>query len=166
MEKRSTKILAQLQKYQGEKKKLTLLWHEWENPVIATPKEMLEVMAFSREMGGASSQTGHISDKTPQIAITYKERAARSNQEERQELLMQIERLEQRMQRLEYCVSQLPQDQRAVITGLYFEGKGQRELIDELHLSVSTLQRYRDRAVISIAGMYEVLQEAGVEVDW
>lgn len=160
------KVLTLLQGYAEDKKKLALLWREWGNPVTISAQEMLEAMAFSRGEDGSKPQGGHISDKTFQIAAQYREMAIQRNQEERQELLEQIERLEQKLRRIEFCVAQLQPDQATVIKGLYFEGKGQRDLVDELHLSSSTVQRYRDKGVQAIASMYILLQDSGVILEW
>lgn len=166
MENLSAKVLALLKGYAEDKKRLALLWREWGNPVTISAHEMLEAMSFSKGTDGVKPSAGHISDKTYQIATQYREMAIQRNQKERQELLDQIERLEQKLRRIEFCVSQLQPEQAAVIRGIYFDGKGQGALIDELHLSGSTIQRYRDKALFAMAGMYTLLQDAGIALEW
>ena len=85
---------------------------------------------------------------------------------ENRELQKQLERLERKIRRLEHCVEQLPAEQAQIIQGLYFEGKTQKVLVEELHLSESTLLRYRDKAVGELVEMYLTLQEAGVALEW
>lgn len=83
-----------------------------------------------------------------------------------QELQKQLERLERKVCRLEHCVEQLPEEQMQILQGLYFEGKTQKVLVEELHVSESTLLRYRDKAVAELVEMYSTLQEAGVVLEW
>lgn len=86
--------------------------------------------------------------------------------EENRELLEQLERLERKVYRLEHCVEQLPDEQMKIIQGLYFKGKSQKVLVEELPLSESTLQRYRDKAVEALVKMYSTLQEVGIIFEW
>ena len=53
-----------------------------------------------------------------------------------------------------------------IIQGLYFKGKSQKVLVEELPLSESTLQRYRDKAVEALVKMYSTLQEVGIIFEW
>lgn len=86
--------------------------------------------------------------------------------EENRELLEQLERLERKVYRLEHYVEQLPDEQMKIIQGLYFKGKSQKVLVEELPLSESTLQRYRDKAVEALVKMYSTLQEVGIIFEW
>ena len=86
--------------------------------------------------------------------------------EENRELLEQLERLERKVYRLEHYVEQLPDEQMKIIKGLYFKGKIQKVLVEELPLSESTLQRYRDKAVEALVKMYSTLQEVGIIFEW
>lgn len=52
--------------------------------------------------------------------------------EENRELLEQLERLERKVYRLEHYVEQLPDEQMKIIQGLYFKGKSQKVLVEEL----------------------------------
>ena len=86
--------------------------------------------------------------------------------EENRELLEQLERLERKVYRLEHYVEQLPDEQMKIIQGLYFKGKSQKVLVEELPLSESTLQRYRDKAVEALVKVYSPLQEVGIIFEW
>lgn len=155
-----------LKKYQAEKKKAALLRFEYEHPVPITPAEMLGSMAFSKGEGGIPPSVGHISDKTYHIAMNYRKEADRLARSVATEISVQLEQLERKLYRLEYCVRQLPEEQSAVIQGLYFEGKTQKLLLEELHLSESSLKRYRDKALDALTDMYGTLQQTGVVINW
>lgn len=148
------------------KKKIALLRYEWEHPQMVTPNEILESMVFSRGGEGGRPSVGHVSNKTYHIAVNYKDRTTLENRKQISDLATELERLERILYRLEYCVSQLPGEQSAIIRGLYFDEKGQKDLVEELHLSESSIQRYRDKAVDSLSAMYCTLDEAGVVLDW
>lgn len=155
-----------LRNYRTDIRKVALLRYELANLSPVTPAEVLEAMAFSKGEGGIRPPVGHISDRTYQIAMNYSEEAERLDHDSVSELSAQIDQLERKLHRLEYCVSQLSESEAAVIRGLYFEGKAQKELMDELHMCESTLKRCRNRGVENLAEMYLALRKAGVKLEW
>ena len=159
-------ILTLLKSYSAEKKKISLLRYELQHPQQVSAEEVLESMAFAKGEVGIQSSVGHISDKTYHIALHYQDQAAAWNQNEVLEVTSQLERIERKLYRLEHCVSQLPEEQAQIISGLFFEGKGQKTLVEELHLSESTVQRYREKALDSLTEMYRIIQESGISVEW
>lgn len=166
MKEMKENILRLLKSYPAEKKKIELLHFEQQNLRKITPEEVLETMAFAKGDGGVRPPEGHISDKTYHIALHYQDQAAAWKRGEMLEVVVQLEQIERRLRRLEHCVEQLPKEQAQIIQGLYFEGKGQKVLVEELHLSESTIQRYRERALEALTEMYQMLQESGVVLEW
>ena len=53
-----------------------------------------------------------------------------------------------------------------MIRGTYIEKLEQKKLASELCISDSTLRRYRDKALSSLAEMYMMLIKAGVVIEW
>lgn len=166
MHELKSQVISLLRNYRAETRKVALLRYELANLSPVNPAEVLEAMAFSKGEGGIRPPVGHISDRTYQIAMNYSEEAERMGRDSVSELSAQVDQLERKLHRLEYCVSQLPENEAAVIRGLYFDGKTQKELLDELHMCESTLKRCRNKGVEDFAEMYIILQEAGAKLEW
>ena len=160
------RILELLKSYPSMQQKIALLRREWENPAQVTDSEMLGAMVYSKGESGSRPTIGHISDKTYHIAVNYHGQAAYQNQEQISEIASELERLEKKAYRLEYCVSQLPEEQRMVLRGLYFENMEQKALVTKLNLSDSTIRRYRDKGVDALTEMYLTLINAGAVIEW
>ena len=161
-----TRILELLKSYPAIKQKITVLKREFENPHLISEQEMLDTMAFAKGKLGSRSAPGHISDKTYHIAINFRGQAAHYNREQILEISVELEKMEKKIYRLEYCISQLPDEQQRAIRGTYIEKLEQKKLASELCISDSTLRRYRDKALSSLAEMYMMLIKAGVVIEW
>ena len=160
------KIVCLLRDYPVMCRKIALLRYEWEHPCEITESEMLNAMAYSQKRTGLRSPVGHVSDKTYHTAVNYRDQAAYCNREEAAEIEAELVRLEQKKYRLEYCVSQLPEEQGMVLRGLYFENMEQKGLVSKLNLSDSTIRRYRDKGLDALAEMYYTLIKAGAVIEW
>ena len=159
-------IVKLLKSYPSMKQKIALLRHEWENPARITDDEMLEAMVFGKGEPGSRPSIGHISDKTYHIAVNYRGQAAYQNRTQVSEIASELERMEKKVYRLEYCVSQMAEEQRQVIQGLYFENMEQKALVSRLSLSDSTIRRYRDKGLDTLTEMYLTLMQAGAVIEW
>lgn len=110
---------------------------------------------------------GYLKEKKKICLLRYEqENFSATSVEKNWELLEQLGLLERKIDRLEHCVEQLPNEQMQIIQGLYFEGKSQKVLVEELYFSESTLQRYRDKAIEALVQMYSALQEVGIVLEW
>lgn len=159
-------VLKLLREYPSLNKKIALLKFELEHPKAISDTEILESMTFSKDNSQSAPTVGHISDKTCRIALTYKEEAAKQNQLQLTEIASELESIERKKDRLEHCITQLPEDQAAIIRGIYFEGKEQKRVSNDLHISDTTIKRGRDRALESLTDMYLTLQKAGALLEW
>lgn len=166
MHELKNQVNSLLRNYRTETRKVALLRYELANLSPVTPAEVLEAMTFFKGEGGIRPPVGHISDRTYQIAMNYSEEAERMGRDSVSELSAQIDQLERKLHRLEYCVSQLSESEAAVIRGLYFDGKAQKELLDELHMCESTLKRCRNKGVEDLTEMYITLQKVGAKLEW
>lgn len=166
MQELKQKMIQLLKAYATNIKKLALLRNELSSFAHITPDEILETMVFAKGESGARPAVGHVSDKTAHIAMSYRQKASKANEDILKEISAQIWGLERRQSRLETCLTQLPAEQADVIRGLYFEGQHPRDLAESLHLSERTILRYRDRAIAELIEMYLALQDAGVILDW
>lgn len=159
-------ILELLKEYPTLSKKIALLRFELEHPPKISDVEMMDAMMFSKGDGESAPSVGHVSDKTCQIALTYKEKADKQNQLQIAEIASELESIERKRDRLEYCVSQLPEEQAIIIRGIYFECNEQKKMANDLHLSDTTIKRSRAKAVDALTDMYLTLQKAGAYLEW
>ena len=155
-------IIKMLEDYQKSKQQIALLRYEIAHPQEISHREMMESMIFARGEGNARMPQGYVSDKTYYIAMNYQDKADALNRERNTTLSEQLLHLERRVDRLKHSVYQLSSERGAVIRGIYFDGKGYKELAAELHLSERTIQRYKEVAIDDLTMMYEVLYNAGV----
>lgn len=156
-------VVRLLEAYRSDTQHIAILRYELAHPQLVLPTEMLEALALAKGDGGKGS-AGYISDKTYYIAMNYQEKTESMNQENVSSISKELRQLEQKVSRLEHCVSQLIPAQQSVIKGIYFENKGLKNLAVELHLSERTLQRYKESAVDVLVAMYETLSKAGVSI--
>lgn len=154
-------VTGLLESYRTDIRTRDLLRFELNNSRDITGTEVLEAMALAKG-DGVGAPTGYVSDKTFYIAANYQEKAEQLNRERTSSISGELLPLEQKLSRLEYCVSQLDASLAGVIRGLYFKGQDQKSLAMDLHISERTVQRYRDSAVQELVTMYETLQKAGV----
>lgn len=156
-------VVRLLETYKSDMQQIAILRYELAHPQQVLSTEMLEALALAKGDGGKGN-TGYISDKTYYIAMNYQEKAESMNQENVSSISKELRQLEQKVSRLEHCVSQLIPAQQSVVRGIYFESKGLKNLATELHLSERTLQRYKESAVDVLVAMYETLSKAGVPI--
>ena len=114
-------------------------------------------MALSRPVSDGIRPAGYISDKTMRIAVQFRDRKERLNQENIMEIAQELHTVETLISKLEFHVSQLDPRQAEVIQKYYFEGKTWGELQQEMHLSPRALIKRRDEGVEALVDIYEYL---------
>lgn len=152
-------VVNLLTNYRSNKRKAIQLMYEMENLRSVTPMEMLEAMSFSRPYG-ESRPSGHISDKTSQIALSYQVEATKANDQAQSDLLSTLLPLLKELDRLEYYVRTLGGRQTLVITRLFFEGYPQEDVAVELACSSRTIRSLKQAAVDTLAEMYQLAEHA------
>lgn len=155
-------VVHLLETYRSIQQRIAVLRYELSHPSNILPDEMLGALAYPKQSMGIHAPTGHISDRTFYIAMNYQEKAAAMNHESITSVSRQLVKLEQQVARLEHCVLQLPETHRAVIQGIYFHGRGLKDLADELHISERTVQRHRSGGVQALAEIYQMLKNTGI----
>lgn len=158
-------VVRLLENYRSVQQRIAVLRYELSHPSNILPDEMLGALAYPKQGSGIRSSAGHISDKTFYIAMNYHEKAEALNRENAASVSGQLVKLEQKIARLEHCVSQLPAAQAAVIRGIYFHGHSLKELAAELHISERTVQRYRNSGLQGLVEMYQILNDTGVYLE-
>ena len=156
-------VVRLLESYRSDMQHIAILRYELAHPQQVLPTEMLEALALARG-DGSRGNSGFISDKTYYIAMNYQEKAECVNYENVSSIAKELRQLEQKVERLDRCISQLLPAQQSVIRGIYFANMGLKSLAEELHLSERTLQRYKEKAVDELTAMYGTLSKAGVPI--
>ena len=134
------RILNLLTNYIDDKRRLSLLKFEQVHPPKLNESDMIEGMMLGRNGDDQHcSSMGHISDKTYYVAMNYRQYSANLKQEYITDLSQQVYLLEQKLGRLDNCLSQLPCIQSQVLIGIFEEDKKIGELVEELEVSESTV---------------------------
>ena len=87
-EKIRAQVIEDLKSYPELKKKVVLLRYELDHPAKISDGEVIDSMALSRPVSDGIRPAGYISDKTMRIAVQFRDRKERLNQEN----IMEIER--------------------------------------------------------------------------
>lgn len=151
------KIIHLLEEHTDNQRKIALLRYELQHPATITPTEMLEAMSFAKGTGEGKT-IGSVSDKTHHIATHYEDAAEELNAELISELAARIFELEQKVERLEFYLKLLPEQERAVIQAIYFQKRSLQGAADDLRASVWSIRKYRDAALVHLCEMYEFIE--------
>lgn len=150
-------IISLLTNYRSNKRRAIQLTYELENLQAITPDEMLEALSLSRPDRGVP-HTGQVSDKTSRIALSYQEETAKVNGQAQKALLSTLLPLSQELDRLEHYICALDPKQYLVITRLFFDGRSQAEVAEELACSVRTVRYLKQAAIETLVEMYRFAQ--------
>lgn len=146
-------VIALLKTYPKLQKKINLLEYERMHPSQVSPEDIISGLAFAHPLEGGTTQPGHISNKTMQIALNFQDEADRMNYSTILEIDQELHTLKRRIKKLEFYVSQLEKKQAEVIRKYYFEEKTWPEIQKELHMSSRTLVKRRDDGLDALAAM-------------
>lgn len=120
-----------------------------------TEEDIIEELTFKKSQE-EKVKGSHISDKTPSIALVYKEAMEKQSMKSRRELIKVIEATEGELKRLERAMNALSIENRQILEELYFQGKSYKVVARALALSESTLNRYRKKAIEYMAGLFSM----------
>ena len=116
-------------------------------------REVIEELSYKRFQGEVV-KTSHINDKTPVIAMIYREVAKNRTREVSSELKKVISINERELKKLNKAMDRLPSIKREILSQLYFEGRSYRQVSYRLSISESTLSRHRKSAIEYIAASF------------
>lgn len=150
-------VVHLLDTYHKRARQIAVLRYELSEPVKITAEEMIDTLQFARHEGSGRSE-GHISNKTPYIALNYKEKAGRINAEVLGEISGELLALEQEQARLEYYVSLLESRQERVLRLTCFEKVPQEAVAEELGVTVRRVQDIKAQAISELAEMYSLTE--------
>lgn len=146
-------VVHLLDTYHKRARQIAVLRYEISHPVKISEDEMIDALQFARQDCPGRTE-GHISNKTPCIALNYQEKAGRLNAEILGEISAELLALEQEQARLEYYISLLEPRQEQVLRRTCFEKATQEAVAGELGVTVRRIQDIKTRAISELAEMY------------
>lgn len=146
-------VVDLLDTYRKRARQIAVLRYELSNPAKITEEEMIDTLQFAHPEGSGGTD-GRVSDKTPYIALGYRDQAERLNCEAVSEIASELLRLEQEQARLEYYISLLEPRQERVLRMTCFEGSAQETVAKELGITLRRVQDIKAQAINELAEMY------------
>jgi len=150
-------VLDLLTNYKSDCERITLLRYELQHAARISQDEMIEAMNFSHG-DGTADRSGHVSDKTFYIANQFRAEAAERNNEVIHEIADRLVELEEKINRLEYYMTLLKDQERQALRAIYYENCTLQETSEALGVSKWTVRKLRDAAVDRLVSMYSFVQ--------
>jgi len=153
-------IVEKLRQYPMLQERMKLLRFELSNVTCVSEDDVLKSLAY----GSPSCETGvrGSSDKNDRImkmALSYKKIAAELNNEAIAEVLKELDEVQTQIERMDYYMSLLTEEQAQVLRLCFFQKKTWNSIESESGYSRRTLTKRRNEAVIRLAEMYSYMGE-------
>ena len=104
---------------------------------------------------GDRVQTSNISDKTAQIALSYRERMERINREWYEHLTEKLARVDEEIKFFESSLDALPEQLSRLMKDMIVDGITWDTLEVTHHIGRTTIHRYRRKAIAILDSIYE-----------
>ncbi len=156
MSNTKAEVLDLLKNYRKNQQRIALLRYELEHPVRVNPQEMIEALSFSHHDYEVATG-GQVSDKTPYIALNYREMAENANSEVISEIAGQLCELERKQERLHFYLTLLDESEEEIIRLTYMKGMINSEIGEQLGISSRTVSSRRNRAIMHLAELFEFM---------
>lgn len=150
----SERIEQILRDYPGMKQEMKQLEYEIADFRGITEEEMIESMQFFQP-DGERVQTSNIANKTENIALNYKNRMERMNNEWYEYLGKKYVMLAEEVRFLEGAIRALPDKMGEIMTALVIENQSWDDVVSLCYVSRMTIGRYRKRAIEELEKIYE-----------
>jgi DNA-directed RNA polymerase specialized sigma subunit len=146
-------ILNKLQGFNALERRKQQLEFELENYIEKiSGEDVIESQTFKSGVGEFFSG-GRTSDITASLAVSYADKAAMINIQDKQTIQETLRLVELEIKRLTYYVSLLDESKAAVIRVHYFEGCTLPQTAVRLEISISTMRRRLKSAVMELTSM-------------
>ena len=149
-------VVHQLDTYHKRARQIAVLRYELSEPAKITETEMIDTLQFAHQEGTRHAE-GHISNKTPYIALNYQEKVGHLNAETLSEIATELLALEQEQARLEYYISLLESRQELVLRRTCIEKIPQEAVAEELGVTVRRIQDITAQAFNELAERYSLI---------
>lgn len=143
-----------IREYQKNKMELKCLEHQLRHFRGISEAEMIDTMYFTQPEG-ERVQTSGTSDKTARIALSYRDRMEKINQEWYEHLEKQYLSLAEEVGFFESAVKALPGKMGEIMRDMVFSQASWDELAEKHFVSRRTIGRYRQKAIDELVVLYE-----------
>lgn len=154
------RVIQELKRYPQKQRRADLLRYELAHPPNLSEQEVIEELALSPAADGAAP-SGHISNKTMQIALQFREATQRMNEEAVLQISQELYTLEADIQKIDYYISLLNKQDAAIIQASYMTAHLQAPsaLAAEFGLAKRALTSRRNAALDELAEMFAFVEE-------
>ena len=125
--------------------------------------ELISAMSFSHP-DGERVQSSDLSDKTARIALGYREKLERINEELIVPMQKRYTVLDNEISFLEDAICNLPEDSAYVMQELVIEGLTWEEVSQEMFISVTKLQKLRKAAIDNLIRAYQKRESEQIRI--
>lgn len=125
--------------------------------------ELISAMSFSHP-DGERVQSSDLSDKTARIALGYREKLERINEELIVPMQKRYAVLDNEISFLEDAICNLPEDLVYVMQALVIEGLTWEEVSQEMFISVTKLQKLRKAAIDNLTRAYQKRESEQIRI--
>lgn len=153
-----TYVIDLLESWPKRERNIALLHYELDHVMQASQNEMIEAMALGHG-DSRGFHDGRVSDKTLYIALNYQNKVDRMNADAKEDVVVQLVKLEQEQKRLEYYLSFLEDRQIEVLRLYYYEKLSKEKVAESMNLSVRTVHTLKSRALAALTEMYQLVME-------
>jgi len=133
----------------------TCLQHQIRNFTGITETEMIDTMYF-KQPEGERVQTSSVSDKTANIAITYRMKMERINKEWQEHLEKKYAIISDEITFFESALVSLSGSLSDIITDMVIYGLTWDELTSKYHISRTMVAKHRKKAIRELETLYDV----------
>lgn len=125
--------------------------------------ELISAMSFSHP-DGERVQSSDLSDKTARIALGYREKQERINEELIVPMQTRYAVLDNEISFLKDAICNLPEDLAYVMQELVLEGLTWEEVSQEMFISVTKLQKLRKAAIDNLIRIYQKRESEQIRI--
>ncbi len=139
-------VMTLLTQYRETQRYIEVLRYEMLHPSTVSAEEIIDSLAFGH--GCHSSPTaGQVSNKTLYIALNYQDKLRKANDATRNEIAIQLAKLEKQQERLRYYIGLMDEREAELIRMTYIDGLDNEQIAERLGVSVRTVRTRRSKAI-------------------
>ena len=146
-------VMTILTQYHETQRRIEILRYELAHPSDVSAEEMIEALNFGHG-DHAGSAPGHISNKTLYIALNYQDKTKKANEGAKNEIAVQLTRLEKQQEKLLYYIALMDKQDAEMIRMTYLDEMDNDQIAAKLGISVRTVRLRRTKAIDLLCGMY------------
>lgn len=144
------------QEYKTMKKELEVLQFQMSHFKGVEENDLILSMQFSHPEGGERVQTSSISDKTASVAMNYKQRMERENDEWFSFLFSRYRYISEEVAFFENSVAALPGNLSGVIQDLVMGELTWENIAMKYHVTTAMIAKYKKKALRELEAVYEL----------